>query len=210
MGYIRRNGRAYYIRSIRRGGKVTSEYVGTGKLADAVALLDRDFRALIRLRRIEIDSDRAGRIEADRAERARLRALGERLHGADRIVARQSAQMALMRDELAPAECSPIERLLAERSVLCWLHVALLEYEAVDAYAGARPDIRDIPTAREIDRRAEVIDRRLARAQSRYVQALTALAKVRRLALPAIVAQFNLAGNQQVNVASLAKGVTEP
>ena len=93
MGYIRRNGRAYYIRSIRRGGKVTSEYVGTGKLADAVALLDRDFRALIRLRRIEIDSDRAERIEADRAERARLRALRERLHGADRIVARHSRRV---------------------------------------------------------------------------------------------------------------------
>lgn len=314
MGYIRRNGRAYYIRSIRRGGKVTSEYVGTGELAAIIALVDRDVRTLRRLRRLEIDADRAERIEANRAERARLRAFRERLQGADRIVAGHSrrvdkavasalnalgyhrhhrgnwrkrreaetvkrelarldirelvrlaregdrialgevsyrmpgclyeiavdgegdldadvetalieqlgpgygalhkdgvaAQMALMRDELAPVGCSPIERLLAERAVLCWLHVALLEYEEVDGFAGARPDMRDIPAAREIDRRAEVVDRRLARAQSRYVQALTALAKVRRLALPAIVAQFNVAQNQQVNVANLAEGMTEP
>ncbi len=33
--------------------------------------------------------------------------------------------------------------------------------------------------AREMDRRAEVADRRLTCAQSRYLQALTALAKVR-------------------------------
>ncbi len=314
MGYSRRNGRAYYIRSIRRGGKVTSEYVGSGIVGYPAALLDRDIRAINRLNRLEIEADRAERIEADRAEQARIRALRERLQGADRIVARHfrrvdkavesalnslgyyrhhrgdwrkrrdaktvnrelarldirelvrlaregdriaigevsdrmpgclyeiatdgegdldaivetalieqlgpghgalhkdgvAAQMALMRDELAPAGCSPIERLLAERAVLCWLHVALLEYEEVDGFAGARPDMRDIPAAREMDRRAEVVDRRLARAQSRYVQALTALAKVRRLALPAIVAQFNLAQNQQVNIANLAEGVTEP
>src|SRR5208337_5476 len=88
MGYIRRNGRAYYIRSIRRGARVTSEYVGTGELAYAIALLDRDFRAINRLKRMEIEADRAERIEADRAERARIRALRERLQGADRIVAR--------------------------------------------------------------------------------------------------------------------------
>jgi hypothetical protein len=172
MGYIRRNGRAYYIRSIRRRAKVTSEYVGTGELAGAIEQLGPGHGALHK----------------------------------DGV----AAQMALMRDELAPVGCSPIERLLAERAVLCWLHVALMEYEAVGAYAGARPDMRDIPAAREIDRRAEVTDRRLAHAQSRYVQTLTALAKLRRLALPAIVAQFNIARNQQVNVANLAEGVTEP
>src|SRR4051794_13940276 len=93
MGYIRRNGRAYYIRSIRRGGKVTSEYIGTGEVAEAVALLDRDFRSLIRLRRLEIQEERLERTDADRAERARLRALRERLHEADRTIAGYSRRV---------------------------------------------------------------------------------------------------------------------
>jgi hypothetical protein len=312
MGYIRRNGRAYYIRSIRRGGKVTSEYVGTGFAAEAIALLDRDFRTLRRLMRLEIEAERQERIEGDRAERAKLRELAGRLAGADRLVAGYSrrvdravgstlvalgfhrhhrgdwrkrrgegtmrtdlarldirelvrlaregerlalgeladrspgclyeiatkgegdldadieralieqlgpghgalhkegvaAHMALLRVELAPADCSPIEKLLVERAVVCWLHVQLMEYEAAGVYAGPDPDVLEWRAAREIDRRAEVIDRRLARAQSRYVQALAALARVRRLAIPPIVAQFNLAQAQQVNVAGVAREAT--
>lgn len=52
-----------------------------------------------------------------------------------------------------------------------------------------------------MDRRAEVVDRRLARAQSRYVQALTALAKIRKLSLPIVINQLNV-GDNTVNVAA--------
>lgn len=111
-----------------------------------------------------------------------------------------AARMAIMRDELAPWGSSPLEVLLAERAVLCWLHVQLMEYEAI-AYAGDLANIRDSIRAREMDRRAEVVDRRLARAQSRYVQALTALAKIRKLSLPIVINQLNV-GDNTVNVAA--------
>lgn len=40
MGLIYRNGRPYLYRSIRRGGRVTSEYVGAGATAETIALLE--------------------------------------------------------------------------------------------------------------------------------------------------------------------------
>ena len=45
MGWKQINGRSYYYRSIREGGRVRSEYVGAGEAASLVALLvasDRD------------------------------------------------------------------------------------------------------------------------------------------------------------------------
>jgi len=111
-----------------------------------------------------------------------------------------AARMAIMRDELAPAGSSPLEVLLAERAVLCWLHVQLMEYEAM-AYAGDLANISDPVRARAMDRRAEVVDRRVARAQNRFVQALTALAKVRKLAVPIVINQLNVS-DQAVNVAA--------
>ncbi|GAA4416734.1 hypothetical protein GCM10023187_48450 [Nibrella viscosa] len=44
MGLEIRNGRPYYYRKVRRDGKVTSEYVGSGTTAEYAALLDeRDY-----------------------------------------------------------------------------------------------------------------------------------------------------------------------
>ena len=74
-----------------------------------------------------------------------------------------------------------------------------MEYEAI-AYAGDLANISDSIKAREMDRRAEVVDRRLARAQSRS-PALTALAKVRKLAVPIVINQLNVS-EQAVNVAA--------
>ncbi len=115
-----------------------------------------------------------------------------------------AARMAIIRDELAPCGSSPLEVLLAERAALCWLHVQLMEYEAV-AYAGDMANTSDSIKAREMDRRAEVVDRRLARAQNRYIQALTALAKVRKLITPVVIGQINVAQNA-VNFSSQATG----
>ena len=80
----------------------------------------------------------------------------------------------------------------------------LMEYEAI-AYAGDLANISDSIKARETDRRAEVVDRRLARAQSRYLQALTALAKVRKLITPVVIGQVNVSENA-VNFSSQATG----
>jgi len=101
-----------------------------------------------------------------------------------------AARAALMRMELAPTGSSPIVELLATRAVVCWLHVQSLEMD-LDALMG----LKDTP---ETARKVELIDRRLSRAQSRYVQALTAIAKVKRLQLPVVFQQMNVAQTQQV------------
>jgi hypothetical protein len=73
-----------------------------------------------------------------------------------------SIKLIMMRGELAPPGSSAAEKLLAERATLCWLHLELLEYEAGRLFHD-----------RQIDSpKAEIIDRRLARAQAQLTQAL--------------------------------------
>jgi hypothetical protein len=102
-----------------------------------------------------------------------------------------AARMAIMRDDLAPPGSSPILGLLATRAAVCWLHVQNLELE-LDAFNG--PDLNP-----EELRKAEAVERRLARAQARFIQALQAIARVKRLQLPVILNQVNIAKNQQIN-----------
>src|SRR4051812_4656289 len=52
----------YYTRSVREGGKVRREYVGTGKLAELAAQMDAIFRAQRQQQRAE---ERAEREELD-------------------------------------------------------------------------------------------------------------------------------------------------
>jgi hypothetical protein len=91
-------------------------------------------------------------------------------------------KLVAMRYELAPPGSSTAEKLLAERATLCWLHLELLEYEAARVFHDRQV----------ISPKAEIIDRRLARAQARLTQALTALAKIRRLNLPVVINQLNV------------------
>jgi len=72
-------------------------------------------------------------------------------------------------------------------------------------YAGDLANISDSMKAREMDRRAEVADRRLTCAQSRYLQALTALAKVRKLVTPVVRGQLNVSENA-MNFSNQAAG----
>jgi hypothetical protein len=67
-----------------------------------------------------------------------------------------------------------------------------LEYEAARLFQ--RRDL-DSP-------QAEIIDRRLARAQARLSQALTALAKIRRLNVPVVINQVNV--GRRVNGVQIA------
>jgi hypothetical protein len=85
--------------------------------------------------------------------------------------------------ELAGPQPSPLERLLVERIVLCWLH---LHYDET-LYVQHREKL----TLRQ----DEFFQQRISKAQARYLAAIRTLAQVRRLGVPAV--QVNI-GQQQV------------
>jgi hypothetical protein len=95
-------------------------------------------------------------------------------------------RLASMRAELAGPHASPLEKLLVERVVACWLQ----SYSADLSLATA---LKELPP-KDVD----YYQRRQDRAARQYLKALVSLAQVRRLLAPAV--QVNLA-QQQVNVA---------
>jgi hypothetical protein len=90
---------------------------------------------------------------------------------------------AALTKELAGPQPCPLERLLVERIVTCWLHL----YSAEALYAQHRQELSL--------RQAEFYEQRLGKAQARYLAAIRTLAQVRRLGVPAV--QVNI-GQQQV------------
>ncbi len=94
------------------------------------------------------------------------------------------AKLDAIRKELLGESPTPVERLLVERVVACWLQVQ----DADIRYAGAKE-----PTSRQ----SEFNQRRMDAANKRYLAALKALALVRKLAVPML--QVNIA-KKQVNV----------
>ena len=67
MGIVYRNGRPYLYRSVRRAGRVTSEFVASGTDALLIAALEADERDG---RRCDLERIRAERRGADDLERA--------------------------------------------------------------------------------------------------------------------------------------------
>jgi hypothetical protein len=88
--------------------------------------------------------------------------------------------------ELSGQEPSPLERLLVERIVMCWLHL----YYAEAIYV---QNMGDFTLGQ-----ADFHQRRITKAPNRYLSAIRTLVQVRRLGIPAV--QVNI-GDQQVNVA---------
>ncbi len=76
MALVYRNGRPYLYRSVRRGGRVTSEYLGRGIDAQLIAALEADERDWKRFDREQALSEREQVEDLERAldelvERAR-------------------------------------------------------------------------------------------------------------------------------------------
>ena len=121
---------------------------------------------------------------------------GDMAHATQTALIRQTAGQNLMVQESLARKCqaltqelagptpSPLERLLVERTVLCWLHLHCAEASYFM--------IKDMTL-----RQAEFHQSRISKAQARYLSAIRTLAQVRRLGVPAI--QVNV-GQQQVNV----------
>jgi hypothetical protein len=94
-------------------------------------------------------------------------------------------KLELMRDELAGNSPTPLDRLLVERIVTCWLHLHHLEV----IYAGKESMSLEL---------GSYYQRSISSAQKRYLAAIKTLALVRKMAIP--VLQVNIA-KKQVNVA---------
>lgn len=97
------------------------------------------------------------------------------------------AQVRKMRKELAGDDPSPLERLLANRIVLDWLHT----YEADRQYTLKPGESRSLALS-------DFYAKQQDRAQRRLLRSIKTLAEVRKLLRPAV--QVNIA-DKQVNVA---------
>jgi len=107
--------------------------------------------------------------------------------GTPLIVEGVKAGLAAQRGELGYATASPLERLLIDQIVVCWLQW----YQAQLGYTDAMAEGSTLA-------RGAYWERRLTIVQGRYLRAIDTLARVRRLAIPV---QVNIAtnGGQQVN-----------
>jgi hypothetical protein len=97
----------------------------------------------------------------------------------------------LMRAELSGPTPTPVEKLLVERIVTCWPQLQ----DADIRYAQAK----DLTFTQ-----ADYHQRRIDRAHKRFLSAVRTLATVRRLAVPVLIGQVNIAGRQ------LNKVTTQP
>jgi len=159
---------------------------------EMVALVKRarggDETALPALRPLLKDPEAVRLLQGDLAVEAQ-RTLVYALSGKD-LVLRECAwkKLRLLREELAGPDPTPVERLLVERVVACWLQVYYFEAMMANNL-GASMDWSDFH------------QRRVDHAHKRYLSALRTLAQVRKLALP--VLQVNIA-RKQVNIAAPA------
>jgi hypothetical protein len=98
-------------------------------------------------------------------------------------------RLAEMRAELAGPDPSPLERQLVERVALCWLAVHDAELRAA-TFSSPAPD------------QGDYWQRRIDHARKRHLSAIKALATVRKMAVPDIIGQINVA-QRQVNKAEV-------
>jgi hypothetical protein len=113
-------------------------------------------------------------------------ALIEHASGGKNLLVRETLtrKCAALTQELMSVSPSPIERLLVERIVMCWLQLYYTECIYVQSLEASLTI-----------RQAEFHQQRISKAQARYLAAIRTLAQVRRLGVPAV--QVNI-GQQQV------------
>ena len=128
---------------------------------------------------------------ADAAESALVDLYAGRSTGTRAALQRKLANM---RVELAGPRASPLEKLLVERVVACWLQSYHADFEYVSALKGMPPKV------------VELHQRRQDRAARQYLKALRSLADVQRLLIPAL--QVNIA-ERQVNIAGADRATVE-
>jgi hypothetical protein len=96
-----------------------------------------------------------------------------------------------LRAELGYEESSPLERILIEQILVCWVNLYVLEINSATKLCESHS--RDTGL---------YWDKRLTGAQRRFRRASESLARIRKLSRNALALQFNIApsGGQQVNL----------
>jgi hypothetical protein len=156
---------------------------------ELLALTDRaqkgDKSALPALREFLKEPALVDALGGDLAKQAQLTLINK--FSGQNLLFRESltCKLDLLRDELAGTSPTPLERLLVERIVACWLHLHHLE----TIYAGKESMSLEL---------GSYYQRSISSAQKRYLAAIKTLALVRKLAVP--VLQVNIA-KKQLNVA---------
>jgi hypothetical protein len=107
-------------------------------------------------------------------------------------------KLELLRSELSGPNPTPVEKVLVERAIVCWLQVTA---------ADIRLEQSEEPMTVAV---AEYHQRCRDRSHRRFLSAIRTLATVRRLAVPALVQQFNTAQMQQVNVVAAGGATSAP
>lgn len=165
----------------------------TSAVAELRRLIDRarkgDVSTMPEIQRLLREPANVDRLGGDLARRAELSFVNA-LAGDD-LLFREALvrKLAALRDELAGPNPTPIERLLVERAVACWLQVQDADVRYAQAQLSA--------TMKQGDYQQQRMDR----AHRRYLLALRTLAQVRKLAVP--VLQVNI-GKKQVNIGRVA------
>jgi hypothetical protein len=97
-----------------------------------------------------------------------------------------------MREQLGYAESPPLERILIEQVLVCWLNLYVLEMNSATKLCESHSTETGL-----------YWDRRLTGAQQRFSRASDSLARIRKLSRNTPALQLNIAANggQQVNVA---------
>jgi hypothetical protein len=149
-----------------------------------------DQTALPSLRLLLQDPAAVDYLGGDLAREAQ-RMLIDRYSGTDLLLKEAlSRKLELLRAELAGPTPAPLERLLAERVVTCWLYLHQLEVTCAQ---------RD-SMALEL---GACYQKCIDRAHQRYLSGIKMLALVRKLTVPVIIGQVNV-GGRQVNKVTMA------
>ena len=125
----------------------------------------------------------------------------------DRLAGTKSGSLAmekgvsLMREDLGHALAPPLEKLLIEHTLVCWLRLQDTEWRYTLTIVGESTTFKN----------ASYWERRLSAAQRRYLRACETLARVRKITRQTPALQVNIAtrGGQQVNILGDVKGGKE-
>jgi hypothetical protein len=139
-----------------------------------------------------LDARGPGYLEVFDLARISVRTQIKRIVGVEDLAAQEvlRRKAGALREEVVGSDPSPLERLLAERVVICWLQLHYAEQKYAEVALGNAS--ADMAWAQE-----EWHQKRIDRLQRRYIGAIKGLAQVRKLLKPGI--QINVA-EQQVNV----------